>query len=126
LTGAGIRTIAGNVTPAGDLDYFQITVPAGPMLTLRARTYATAGDVLSTCDAAVDTLLNLYDSGGTLLESNDNIAGLANRCSIIDGSLPDADPLARLLPGTYYLRVSHYSSASPQPAGPYYLHVELE
>lgn len=126
LAGLGLTTVSGNVTPSGDFDYFQLVVPPGPMLVLRARTYSAAGNPLSVCGNDIDTRLILYSSAGTELENNDDINGSANRCSRIDGTLPDTDPNARLVPGLYYLRVSHFSSASPAPAGPYFLEIKLQ
>ena len=122
----GYTTVSGNVTPAGDLDFYTIVVPPGPPMVLRARTYSTAGNPLSTCNDAIDTRMQLFNSTSTsFIEDNDDINGSVNRCSFIDGMVANDDPNARLVPGTYYLRVSHYSSTSPQPAGPYFLEIQL-
>ena len=61
-----------------------------------------------------------------ILEDNDDINGASNRCSFIDGRVPDVDPNARLLPGTYYLRVSFFSTTTAGTTLPYQLEVVLE
>jgi hypothetical protein len=94
---------------------------------LRVRTHLTAGNPFSTCNDSTDTLIQLRAADGTtVLESNDDINGSTNRCSIIDGTIPDTDPNARLLPGTYYLRVSYYTDTNPIAVGPFFMFVQLQ
>ncbi len=59
-----------------------------------------SGDALPT----VDTEIWLYDSEGTQLANNDDI-GYPNRYSQIEGTLST--------PGTYYIKVAHYSGNGP-------------
>lgn len=124
--GAGVTTMTGAINPLGDNDYYRIEVPAGQFLTLHARTYSAQGNYLSTCNDQTDTRLRLYAANGTtVLEDNDDINGASNRCSFINGGVPDTDPSARLVAGVYYLRVSYYSDNTPGTTLPYFLHLEL-
>lgn len=97
--------VTGAITPTGDEDWYSVQVPEGG--SLRAET----SDGLIGC--AMDTILELYDSGGNLLEADDDtgaqVANVAG-CSVIDGQY---DPGARdLSAGTYYLKVASYPPSS--------------
>jgi cysteine-rich repeat protein len=108
--------IEGRISPAGDVDYYSFEVPPGRTATLTSRTYGQRGDRLS-CEG--DTVLSLFDAGGALITSNDDLLEVG--CSLIDGG---SDPRAAgLVPGRYFLRVHEYSGNRGIPA--YALDIEL-
>lgn len=124
LAGVGLVSISGAVNPAGDLDTFAFTVPAGQTLDFVGHTYLQPGNPASPCPAAagVDTELVLYDSALTELDLNDDIDGTQNRCSMVTGTA--------LAAGTYYVVVRHYSDDGSGngfgTTGTYYLDLELQ
>lgn len=98
-TGVGQSTVRGAILVSGDGDYWRFTVPAGQTLDLTARTYTTEGDP-NACATGTDTLIELRDSAGTLITSDDDRGpGL---CSLL--------PAAGLTAGTYYINARAYST----------------
>ncbi len=131
LVGAGVRTLTGAISSVGDVDHFSFVVPPGAHgLSLRARTYSVPGDVMSTCDDAIDTRLALVGVRPTPVGALGDLDGPANRCSGLDGTLPSfghpdtmldgVSPFRDLAPGTYALMVG-----STTVTQPYQLHLEL-
>lgn len=106
--GGAAVTVAADISPAGDVDYFSFTIPAGQTATLQAITYSLLGDPTS-CGEAKDTVLTLLDAQGTELAENDDDPARDGYCSALDGAGADAGA-ANLGPGTYYLRVEPYFS----------------
>lgn len=100
ITGAG-ATINGALTPAGNIDWYQVTVPAG--YALRAEVNApTAGLCTNT-----DTVLRLWAANRTTAIYSDDDSGV-DRCSLMN---PAVDPEVRgLAAGTYYLSVEEYGN----------------
>lgn len=96
---------SGAIDPAGDVDWYQITVGDG------GNVFAETSDGMGGC--ALDTILRFYDDEGVELGQNDNKGGGngmgmgmgmgAGRCSRIDPR--NDDFAADLLSGTYYLSV---------------------
>lgn len=124
LVGVGARTVTGvvNRAPPADVDYFSFEVPSGPALALTAQTYSTEGNPSSCNNNNTDTELQLEDSSGNVLATNDDIsAGVW--CSRIDPTV-DADAGA-LAPGTYFIRVRQ-SPLAPPRATTYLLDLALE
>ena len=79
-------SISGTIDYGGDEDYFRVQVSAGGTLSA----YTTGG---------TDTYGYLLDSGGGTLSSSD------------DDPFPNFHVTASVSPGTYYIRVRHYSGA---------------
>jgi hypothetical protein len=90
---------SGLVSPAGDVDFWRVVVPAGPSVTL----WADTGDGTSGCTLA-DTVLTLFDASATVLASADDVPGY--RCAYLT---------ALLDPGDYALRVSAGAGAATFP-----------
>jgi cysteine-rich repeat protein len=95
--GANVRAL-GRIDPAGDGDFYSVTVPAG--WSLAVDTY----DPYGTCRGdlgMVDAEVLLYDASGATLGSDDNSG--TGRCARID---PVEDTYAQVLAaGTYYVQV---------------------
>ena len=81
---------AGNIETSGDTDYFSFRAESG-----RSYRIQTQLGTLS------DTVITLYDSGGSRLDRNDNISD-DNRASRLEWTAPSS--------GTYYVRVEAYQS----------------
>ena len=94
-------TAMGSVSPADDVDYYRITVPANG--NVRAETSDGAGD----CN--FDTIVTLFAPDGTTqVATNDD--GGAGLCSLLD---PTANPdLTNLGAGDYYLAVEAVGTAT--------------
>ena len=91
-------TTSGTISPAGDWDYFQVTVSGSGTLTASAT-------------GSMDNVGRLENSSGTVLTSNDDGGPNANfRFSQSVSS------------GTYYIRVSGWGSST----GDYTLHVSFD
>jgi hypothetical protein len=90
LTPASSTT--GTIETAGDSDWFAISLSAGQRYTFNLNP-GSSGSALS------DPMLSLYDSSGTLLDSNDDTDGLASQLTV---TVPDG--------GTYYLGASAYGT----------------
>jgi cysteine-rich repeat protein len=87
------------ISPIADRDFFRIDLAATG--SIRVETYGTS---TTTCPASTDTIVDLLDSVGTQLGTNDD--GGDGACSLID---PAVDSFAANLPaGTYYVRLSEY------------------
>ncbi len=103
--------VLGNAYPNADVDFFAFTAAAGD------RVYAAAMTSFS-ANASSDSLLDLIGPDGTtVVEADDNDGTLGASSSTIAGA-------AIAAPGTYYLRVRHFS-----PTGqlrPYELHFRLQ
>jgi subtilisin family serine protease len=104
--------VAGQLTAPDPKDVFTVVIPSAGTYT-----FETSG-VVGACGQAidVDTVLRLYDAGGTLMGSNDDtswpIASYPSlRCSRVSMQLP---------PGRYFVEVG---PATATAAGTYRLHV---
>lgn len=86
-----------SIDPIGEQDVYAITVTADTYLIAETFVDATAG----TCTGA-DTVLRLFDAGGTQIGTDDE--GGVGSCSRFDGN----DAFARLAPGTYFVQVEEY------------------
>ncbi|MDB4994151.1 MAG: Multiple EGF-like-domain protein 3 precursor, partial [Myxococcaceae bacterium] len=72
-------TIKGTIKPAGDLDYYLVTIPAGQTAALTA---ATLDGYNSSCvNLTQDSFLTVYDVNGTSLGTDDN-SGPGNCASV--------------------------------------------
>lgn len=90
--------IYGAISPSSDIDAFRVTVPQAGQYT-----FETSG-LDGACGFALeeDTILGLYDSGGTLITQNDDIDFAAeNFCSRITMTLAA---------GTYFVAVTGYAT----------------
>lgn len=90
ITGDG--TISGSINPAGDTDYFRITVGGAGTKELTLETRDGTG---SGCAAPTATWVRLFDAGGAQI-ATDLTAGI-NNCSLLT---------RRVAPGTYYVAVA--------------------
>ncbi len=93
-------SVAGHLTPATDEDVFEITV-------------AAAGEVWIYTTGLLDTVGELLDSGGTVLEEADDGTHLDSPLWFEFREILDA--------GTYYIRVSSYEDRG---AGSYRIHAQ--
>jgi cysteine-rich repeat protein len=97
---------------AGAGDYFAITVPPGKK-SVRIETIEQSTSAGVTCESnGIDSHIYLYNSAGLLLGDNDDDG--RGFCSMIDGTGSIAkDAFAQnLLPGTYYVRVTHHTATN--------------
>ncbi len=106
LTGQTLRIGSGANTPAGDVDFWAITVPAN------SKVYAFVDTGGSTTSR--DSVMDLIDTNGTtVLESDDDGATATNATTTIlslSASAIAGKTLAAA--GTYYLRVAHFSGST--------------
>ena len=106
LTGQALRIGSGANTPAGDVDFWAITVPAN------SKVYAFVDTGGSTTSR--DSIMDLIDTNGTtVLEDDDDGATATNATTTILSLAASAiagKPLATA--GTYYLRVAHFSGST--------------
>ncbi|MCK6547814.1 DVUA0089 family protein, partial [Myxococcota bacterium] len=86
----------GHITPANDVDYYRVTVPAGATGVLSAATI-DAWDGTLCASNNVDTYITIYDAAGTTLASNDDIS-FSDYCSSTSAT--------GLAAGDYYVAVS--------------------
>jgi hypothetical protein len=100
--------MSGNISIAGDVDYFQFTGKQGDVVTALVST-ASLG-------SALDSVLYLLNSDGTTFTSNDENGLFFQSDSFLQAVLPSD--------GTYYLAVTDYSSRGGVN-GTYRLHVQL-
>ena len=104
--------LRGFVNPTGDVDYFLLHVAGGATVELRAATVDGPG---STCAGGnLDSEIELRDSTGALLDSDDD--GGESLCSLLT--------VAALAPGDYYLVVKASRYAPTRTFG-YTLEVEV-
>lgn len=102
--------ILGNVYPNADEDFYAFTAQAGD------RVYVATMTSFSS-NGSTDSVLEIQDSGGVVVEADDNDGSLGGSSSTIAGrALPSA--------GTYYLRVRHTSATSQ--LRPYTLYFRLQ
>ncbi len=104
LNAPGLVSVQGQTNQggtSGDLDYFEVTVPAGGAI-LSARTYTLLGDPLSCDNALTDTTITVRDSADTELAFNGDIG--AEYCSEITNLV--------LTAGTYYVRVEGWQNTT--------------
>lgn len=90
---------AGEINPAGDVDWYSFNVPAGG--NVRLETSDGAGG------CALDTLIALTSSTGAPVLVSDDDDGPGN-CSLIDPRVDAA--AANLAAGSYRVRVGHYAN----------------
>ncbi|MCK6544450.1 DVUA0089 family protein [Myxococcota bacterium] len=108
--------------PAGDVDYYRFTIPAGVTTAIRTWTQTDPIDE-QVCDR-IDTYVTLLDANGTaIIEDDDDGAG---NCSLIDGTgtTPRDVAAAFLTEGTYYLHVRPFAQGSAIPA--YFLGLRIQ
>ncbi len=103
--------------PAGDNDWYAITVPEGYHLDA----YVTVNS-FNSCPTSPRARLSLYGTNGTTLLASNVTAGPSGNCGRINPSV-DIDAMS-LAAGTYYLRVSEDSTPTVDMPS-YYLHVRL-
>lgn len=101
--------IAGNVYPAGDLDYFSFTAAAGDRVYAAVMTSFSPGSTDSTLDI-------IASNGTTILETDLGDGSFSTTSSGVAGTV-----LASA--GTYYIRVRDASTGSIRP---YHLHVRVQ
>jgi cysteine-rich repeat protein len=97
--------LSGSSSGTTDQDVFRITVPSGKSL----RAEVLEGGTQSCDGNEVDSELELLDSTGTVLASDDD--GGRGYCSLLDGTGPRPvdSGASNLTGGTYYLRVKPHS-----------------
>ena len=126
-------TVNGTGEPGVDPthDYYKFTVPAGNPVRVVLDMDHTTPDILNEGDPWYDPWIQLYDSSGTLLDSNDDWGEDPGspEDENDDGSLDSrivregADKLAA---GTYYVGVGSWPEFGPVPArSTYQLHVSV-
>ena len=108
LTGS-CQVASGSISPAGDLDYFSFTAPAGSRLWARVDTSASSTDL--------DSVLTLYAADGTTVIEEDDDDGIANGCDSSVESRFVSSIAGRPLTagGTYYLRVRDFDGLNVTP-----------
>lgn len=117
--GGSAQTISAGITPIGDIDMFSFTIASGTA-SLVANTYPTNGDPTS-CNFDVDTLVELMDSTGTVIATNDDDPARSGFCSLLNST---TDPAAGMLAaGTYYVVVRHYDNTQSFPS--YFVDISL-
>jgi cysteine-rich repeat protein len=87
------------ISPAGDHDYFQVTLSGAGTVTFATHSVGNP----ATCPE--DTVIHLLDGSGAQIQEDDD-AG-ADNCSMLSAALPA---------GTYYLWVEEYQDALVIPA----------
>jgi hypothetical protein len=105
---AGTTMITGTIAFNGDVDYFQLTGKLGDVVTVVVST--------ANLNSALDSLLFLLNSDGSVLAENDENGLFFQHDSFLQAALP-AD-------GTFYLAVTDYSSGGGFN-GTYRMHVQL-
>ncbi len=90
-------TLQGSLT-SNDLDVYALTLPSTTTLQIESFTGS-----LGSC--STDTVVGFYDAGCVLIDEDDD--GGVGSCSLLDP--PSYPSLVDLAPGTYYVRVEHYS-----------------
>lgn len=105
-----------SIEPAGDTDWFALTVPGGQGVTATVHAAGAPG----ACPPGFDSVMSLVDAAGVLLvQDDDDGPGL---CS---GIGPALDPQAASLPaGMYYLQVQPFGGMGA--AGPYQIDVAVQ
>jgi cysteine-rich repeat protein len=116
-------TIKGNINPATDVDFYTFTLPGPGAQSVRVETFfgtpAGCGAV-----AAKDTHLQLRGTDcTTVLTTNDDIDGLTNWCSAIDGTALSA--AKGLAAGTYTVRVARSTLGTQSPVPAYDLRIQI-
>jgi hypothetical protein len=101
--------VAGTVTAIDDLDFYQLTVPAGGA-SVRFQTFDSTGATCDPVNLGVDPMLAVYDSAGTLLTGADD-NGLAPSCEDLTVALPAGTAYVMVVgyepfPFAYTLRVT--------------------
>ena len=102
-------TILGAIAPAGDEDWFRVTLPTGTAYRISASTHTRLND-RSSC-SGIDTLVSVYDDNQMLLSSNNDFNGTP--CSRVD--------ILAMGGQTIYLQVQE---ARTGQQAPYFLTVE--
>ncbi len=97
----------GAISPAGDFDYYSFTVP-GP----NSLVFLQTSDGLGGCPPGFDSVLRLYNPGGTQIVMDDN-GGVGN-CSLISPVNYPAKAM-NLAAGTYTARVEFKGDNSVAP-----------
>ena len=88
-------SLDGSIDPAGDLDYFKFTATGSVTYTIAT----------SNLGSGMDSVISLYDTGGTSqLAQNDDCIGFG-LASCINWTAPTSG-------GTYYVRVKHYTTVA--------------
>lgn len=123
FNGAGVvvvavdSVLAGDLTPAGDADWWAVTVPQGYSIDA----YLTVNS-LTSCPVSPEGRLQLYaPDGTTLLASNDNSGPDGNCGRVYPGNDPDT---LSMTAGTYYLRATE-DTTTPVAIAQYFLHLSL-
>lgn len=93
-------SVKGAIDPAGDVDYYRVTVTAP----LRLRVLAKASS-----SPALDGALGVYDASGTRLAFNDDFGGNAAQ-SYVEVDLPKA--------ATYFVRYAYFQNVVVFPNAP--------
>lgn len=100
----------GRINPAGDEDYIKLTIPAHA--DLKIQTWAPA---VGQCTSGNDTVIDLRGTDCTTVLVSDDDGGVSP-CSLIDSTRSTNAAAKNIAPGTYYVRVRHFSTASTVPA----------
>jgi cysteine-rich repeat protein len=97
------QSFSSAIVPAGKKDYFQINMSAPGYIVGE-----TGSPMVGTCATGVDTVLDLLDGNFLILGSNDDINYPTDKCSRI--TYDPGNPYAKVMQGTYYLRVHAFSA----------------
>lgn len=98
-----MRTVSGDISPAGDEDWYSVTVPANSRIGAHSN-----GGSRDQCNG-VDTILEVYDTNGTMMLASDDSGGPSFCSSIFTNE-------AGVLPaGTYFIRVRGYRASDTFP-----------
>ncbi|ACY13585.1 DUF4215 domain-containing protein [Haliangium ochraceum] len=104
-----------SLAPAGDEDVFAITNSGSAASSVRFDIYNVTTGFGRSCGTSIDTGLNIRDAAGVLLQSNDNRAGSADRCSGVDFLVAAGQ--------TVYAHVTDFGDNSP--IATYFLQIHL-
>ena len=100
----------GRITPAGDEDFIELAIPAHA--DLKIQTWAPN---VGQCTSGNDTVIELRANNCTTVLVTDDDGGLSP-CSLIDSAIAADTGAKNVAPGTYYVRVRHFSSGSTIPS----------
>lgn len=114
--GQGVAIVKGGITPAGDLDYFQITVTVPSLVFASVRTNIATGSADSTLFIGVNPVTTGSGCSGTGFTECDDDDG-------DQGALSSSISGLNLSPGTYYILVKQYGGTATMT--PYRLYVAV-
>jgi uncharacterized repeat protein (TIGR01451 family) len=111
---------SGAISPAGDVDFYSFTAPAGA----RVWAYVDTGGPTAQGSQSRDSLLTLFGTDGTTVLERDDEDGSGNGCDSTTESLSASAIAGHVVAaaGTYYVEVEDFPGV-PQTIDPYRLYV---